>query len=196
MADRSLIPIQFSTSELVHVTEEEAKLIWLQADSPHTHMLIKTLWYTGLRISEAIAITPNDIHRDGLEFWLLVHRKKQRVRKKTQSATPDAMPLRRDLALDLLDYIKTQGIRPNARLFPAHRSTYWRHVQKCAMKAGIPHWKAIGHPHAFRHGFIYDKRRKGVPVEYLQALAGHSDMKTTLRYSVPEAADLQKVVNL
>ena len=50
------------------VTEEEAKMIWNAANKPMTAMLIKLLWHTGLRISEALALTTASLQRDGLDF--------------------------------------------------------------------------------------------------------------------------------
>ena len=54
------------------VTEEEAKMIWNAAMKPMIAMLTKMLWYTGLRISEALALTTVSLQRDGMDYRLPV----------------------------------------------------------------------------------------------------------------------------
>ena len=183
-----------------HVTEQEAKAIWNEAAKPHVRMLIKTLWYTGLRITEALTIKACDIVREGLDFSVLVYREKQfkNSKKKPRKAPEpeqDKVPIPRDFGLDLYDYAIREGIKGQQRLFPANRSTYWRQVRECAKRAGIPNWHKV-HPHSFRHGFVYDKAMKGVHPYVLSKLAGHSQLKTTMEYYQPTEADLRKAVEL
>ena len=172
------------------VTEEEAKMIWNAAMKPMIAMLIKVLWYTGLRISEALALTTVSLQREGMDYKLLVWTEK--VGKVKGQSKPDALPVPHMLGLDLTDYIR-QHCSPGSLLFPIHRSNAWRQIQKCAKLAGLPNWREI-HPHSFRHGFIYDKASKGVHPYVLTKLARHRDLKTTLGYFRPTDADLRQAM--
>ena len=169
-------------------------MIWHEAKKPAVRMLIQTLWYTGLRIGEALSLRVSDVRRDGLDFSLSVYTEKIAPRtKRLEERKPDILPIPRSLGLDLYDYIKNQGLKPSDRLFPLHRSSAWRHVQSCARRAGLPHWRDI-HPHSFRHGFIYDKASKGVHPYVLSKLARHRELRTTLGYYKPTFNDLREAM--
>jgi integrase len=172
------------------VTEEEAKMIWNAANKPMTAMLIKLLWHTGLRISEALALTTASLQRDGLDFKLLVMTEK--VGKIKGESNPDILPIPHIFGLDLTDYIR-QYCTPGSLLFPISRSTAWRQIQKCGERAGLTNWREI-HPHSFRHGFIYARASKGVHPYVLSKLARHRDLKTTLGYYRPTEADLRSAM--
>ncbi len=188
MAGNSLIVIP-NLKEKPHVTAEEAKNIWLQASKPEVRMLIKTLWYTGLRITEALTLTKADLKRNGFDYSLQVWTEK--VGKKKDLSKPDILPIPRDFALDLQDYIN-QHVKGN-QLFPMHRTTAWRQVKNCARLANLTNWKAI-RPHFFRHGFVYDKASKGVHPYVLSKLARHQELKTTMGYYQPSDNDLREAM--
>lgn len=172
------------------VTEDEARLIWLQAKKQSTSMLIKLLWYTGLRITEALYLKASSVVRTGYDFSIEVMTEKV---GKSEFSKPDTLPLPRSFGLELYDYTKTNGIKPNERLFKIHRSTAYRQIQICAKDAGLPHWKDI-HPHSFRHGFIYHKASKGVHPYVLSKLARHRGLNTTLGYYQPTEDDLRQAM--
>lgn len=50
------------------------------------------------------------------------------------------------------------------------------------------------HFHALRHTFITNCIKSGINVNYVQALAGHSELKTTLGYTHIEIEDLKKAI--
>lgn len=191
MSGSGFLPMVPSLKERDQVNEEEAKLIWHEAKKPLTRELIKTLWYAGLRITEALTLKASDVRRDGLDFNLLVWTEK--VGKKKGENKPDSLPIPRELGLDLYDYIKTQGIKPGDRLFPISRTTAWRQVKDCAKRAGLPNLSEI-HPHSFRHGFVYDKVGKKIHPYVLSKLARHRDLKTTLGYYTPTEDDLRQAM--
>lgn len=179
--------------EKPHVTEHEAKAIWNEAKKMPTRMLIKTLWYTGLRITEALNLKASDIIRDGLDYTLMVHREKQNRKKKALQAKVDRLPIPRAFGMDLVDYAMSHDIRGSDKLFPLHRSTYWRQIRDCAKRAGIANWDLV-HPHSFRHGFVYAMAKKGVHPYVLSKLAGHSHLKTTMEYYQPTEGDLRQAI--
>jgi integrase len=189
----SFLPANIDLRPKSAVTEEEAKMIWLEARKPSVAMLLKTLWYTGLRIGEVLLLRVSDIRRDGLNFSLTVYTEKLGQGKKLEERKPDLLPIPRSYGLDLYDYIQSQGLKGTDRLFPMHRATAWRQVQACARRAGLPNWRDI-HPHSFRHGFIYDKASKGVHPYILSRLARHRELKITLGYYQPTEDDLRQAM--
>jgi len=189
----NFLPVAYSLKVKPHVTLTEAQAIWLEAKSASSRLLIKVLWFAGLRITEATRLTAGSLIREGYDYTLLVMSEKKK-RKVGEIPQPDKLPLPQQLGIELDEYIKDNRIKPKQRLFPAHRSTYWRRIKACAKRAGLPNWDSI-HPHSFRHGFIYDKASKGVHPYVLSKLARHEDLKTTLGYYQPTQDDLRKAIN-
>ena len=173
--------------EYPHVTENEAQEIWLEARTPRVRCFIKTLWFTGLRISEVLRLQAKDVRRTGLDYSLYI------TRSKKAKATPELLPVPRELGQALDDYIQAADLKPSAKLFPGHENAYRYQVRECARRAGIENWQQV-HPHSFRHGFVYDKAQKGVHPYVLSKLTGHSSLGITLQYYQPTEADLRQAI--
>jgi len=169
----------------------------MAAKKHHTYLLIKTLWFTGLRISEAVNLVASSLDSSGNQYSLWVQTGKKRKNKKhpERALKPDKLPIPEELGMELARYITNAKLKPRDRLFLASRSTYWRQIRNCAEKAGIPQWQDI-HPHSFRHGFVYYKAQKGVHPYVLSKLARHEDLRTTLGYYEPTEADLRQAMEL
>lgn len=179
--------------EKPHVTEDEARAIWSSGKQPHIRMLFKLLWFTGLRIGEALQLTPKDIERRDFDFTLLVHTEKLPKDKKyhkVNAPTIDRLPLPRQFGLELMEYCLNENLRSGDLLFPRHRSTYFRQTRICARNAGIERWREL-HPHMFRHGFVYDRAKAGVHPYILTKLARHRNLRTTMEYFHPDEGDLR-----
>ena len=69
-------------------------------------------------------------------------------------------------------------------------------VRTTAKKAGITHpdpTKKHMNPHIFRHSFVRHLIKQGVPPNYVQQIAGHSDIRITLQmYGIPGLNDIQE----
>jgi integrase len=64
--------------------------------------------------------------------------------------------------------------------------------QRARDRAGLDTWSF----HDLRHFFVSELLRRGAPVHVVQALARHSDLKTTQRYADLDANDLRAAINL
>ncbi len=170
-----------------HVTESEAVLIWSEAKTPRIRCFIRTLWYTGLRISEVLRLQAKDIRRAGLDYSLTITRSKKR------KAESELLPVPRELGQALDDYIQSADLKPSAKLFPGHENAYRYQIRQCARRAGIEDWQKI-HPHSFRHGRVYDLASKGTHPYTLSKLMGHSSLGITLQYYQPTEADLRMAI--
>lgn len=131
---------------------------------------ISLLLYTGLRISEALELTTESIEERDDTFFLRVQQgkgKKDRL-----------IPLVSDSLLDLLaGYMTTL---PNgSRLFPFSSREANYLIKRLAKKAGIT--KPVS-PHTLRHTSATLYLKKGVNLEVLRKLLGHSSLSTTQKY--------------
>ena len=179
------LPQIYTNKEYDHVTEEEAIRIWRAAKVPYVRLFIKTLWYTGLRINEVLAIKVKDLQSVVNGFDLTITREKKQTKKE------EIIPIPLELGIELRDYGKTAGLKPNDYFFPGHENAYRYQVKQCAKRAGLLGWEKI-HPHLFRHGFVYQKVLEKVHPMVLSKLVGHSSLNTTMQYYQPTREDLRK----
>lgn len=69
-------------------------------------------------------------------------------------------------------------------------------VAKCASRAGVRHpnpEKKQVNPHLFRHSYVRNVLRSGVPLQIVQQIVGHASIKTTVDiYGTPSQEDIQR----
>jgi integrase len=134
--------------------------------------LCLTLAWTGCRISEALALTPDSI--DG-ESSVVVLRslKKRGAFRFRQVPVPEGL-------IKTIEAIHA-GCEPHARLWPWSRSRAWQLVKLVMGEAAIgcgPH----ATPKGLRHAFGLHAIRSGVPLNLVQRWLGHASMNTTAIY--------------
>jgi integrase len=134
-----------------------------------------TLAFTGARISEVLALTPDriDTGNEAIVFETLKQRRRAVFR---------AVPV----PVQLLRLIATaeSGLQQNAtgsRLWPWGRTTAWKHIKRVMKVAGIA--DALCKPKALRHGFAVDAGQNGVPLNIVQRWLGHARIETTAIYA-------------
>ena len=150
------------------------------ADRP-IRTLCSVLYYTGCRISEALALSPRriDLHDQTIIFESL---------KKRRRGVYRAVPVPPSL-LDTLDMV--HGLREahkrhhkallEAALWSWSRVTAWRQVKAVMRAAAIPdgpHQSSKG----LRHGFAIHALSKGVPLNMVSKWMGHAKLETTAIY--------------
>jgi integrase len=159
------------------------KQSWRLAD---WRLFYTTMWQTGLRIGEVLAIEKQDVTPEGL----MIHREKKR------SPTVDRVPMNAQLYADLAAHI---GLMPprSARLFPYGARRAAQVLKAAAEQAGYD--SRCIHPHLFRHGFAvnylkqFGKDAGQVPA--LQHLLGHKNAAQTMVYLEPTFDDLQSSID-
>jgi integrase/recombinase XerD len=77
---------------------------------------------------------------------------------------------------------------PSDRLFPLHRSQFWRIVHGYALAAGIPLRKCK--THMLKHTIAKHLIREGLPVNEVQAWLGWRSLETALHYLKPDEEEL------
>jgi integrase len=162
-----------------------------QADRP-IRTLCAILYYTGCRISEALALTPRrvDINPQTIIFESL---------KKRRRGIYRAVPVPEAL-IDDLDLV--HGIREahrrrkndilDAPLWPIARNTAWRKVTAVMIAAGIPDGPHRC-PKGLRHGYAIHALSKNVPLNMVSKWMGHSQMETTAIYANAVGEEQQSI---
>ncbi|MEZ7210617.1 site-specific tyrosine recombinase XerD [Pantoea ananatis] len=143
--------------------------------------MLELLYATGLRVSELVGLTLNDVSlRQGV------------VRVIGKGNKERLVPLGEE-AVHWLEYYMEHG-RPwllNGQtldvFFPSNRAqqmtrqTFWHRIKHYAMLAGIDSEKLS--PHVLRHAFATHLLNHGADLRVVQMLLGHSDLSTTQIYT-------------
>ena len=180
-----MIPNQIK--EHPHISREQAELIWSAAKSLESMCFIKSLWFTGLRIAEVLKWDVRDFRQYDGNFTVNI------VRLKKRTKAIETLPLPYGLGDALNTYIVSAKLKPSDKFFPHHENTYRYELKAAAKKAGLENWQKI-HPHLFRHGFVYDKVKKGLNPFLVSKLVGHQNLGITLTYYQPTAEDVRQAM--
>jgi site-specific recombinase XerD len=159
----------------VTLSEEQAQQLLAAAELPWHRCLVVLLLATGIRRSEAVQISLEDM--DLTNRQLLVHGKgaKQRI-----------VPLTRQAVAAIQQYLPHRPNTESRRLFVNSRGQPIRGyminaaLDEMLEKAGLAGQGIT--PHKLRHTFATQLIHKGVDVRTVQELLGHADLGTTARY--------------
>jgi site-specific recombinase XerD len=168
----------------VRSAQEVAKFLDAVTDRA-IRLLLRATYAGGLRLSEALHLTPQSI--DSERMVLRVFGKGQKERLVGLS------PL-------LLDELRRYylEVKPGVWLFPGqdrqqplHAATVQRACKKACQRAGLPRIT----PHTLRHCFATHLLEAGVDLRLIQALLGHHRVGTTAGYTHVTTTGLQRVVS-
>lgn len=157
---------------------EQARLIAVLADTPPLMAsLCRTVTLTGMRISEALSLTPANID---FENGTIV----TRCLKKRREHIYRTIPVPYDFLAELA---RSHAIEPakagsdTRKLWLITRMTAYRWICNAMDKAGISGPQAS--PKGLRHGFGVAAIHSGVPLNMVQRWLGHADIRTTAIYT-------------
>ena len=135
-------------------------------DNLNHRIMFAFLWYTGVRITEAINVTKDSL--DFINFTATIRWQKHKKKKGPW--------LTRNIALypDLKTMLEifVSSLKAKDRIFPMTRQRAW---QLSTRYFG-------GNPHMFRHSFAVNWLRHGGDIFILSKMLGHSDIKNTMVY--------------
>jgi site-specific recombinase XerD len=153
------------------------------ARSPVVAMLLRTIYATGLRLAEALALTVEHLDSQRLLLRVLGKGQKERV-----------IPLSPQLLAELRAY--WLKVRPRHWLFPGKDkgrqlcpSSVQRACQKICREQGLPRIT----PHTLRHCYATHLLESGTDLRTIQALLGHYRVGTTALYTHVTLAGLRQV---
>jgi len=177
----------------------EIALILDAVPNLHRRLLFDTLWNTGARINEALALKPADINLNATRPFIILHTLKQRLRP--QPGRPSKKdPIKR--AVPLLDESFTMRLRDGLATFTRHRTKpvwditddtarNWLSdaLQECRRR-GISFSIPEITPKTFRHSYAMHLAMNAVEPMALQGYMGHKSFKSTQHYLRVFALDL------
>lgn len=144
--------------------------------------ILEVMYATGLRITELIELTTNDIHLSMKLIQIVGKGNKERL-----------IPIG-DMGCKWLDYYmsttrpkllakasqETSVVFLNSRGRPLSRQGVWKKIKQLAQKAGLK--KSIT-PHTLRHSFATHLLENGADLRVVQELLGHANVSTTQIYT-------------
>ena len=146
------------------LNDQEYQKILLEC-KPKERDVIDFISHTGLRVSEFQQLTWDNISNDRRFINLTGKGRKQRL-----------IPLNKTCQ----EILNNHSRNPNSNTIKfsesyVSRYSIYRLCKKLARHAGIP----VFGPHALRHHFATALYIKGVPLQFISSILGHSDTRTT-----------------
>ena len=147
---------------------KEEVLRMLALAKGNDRLLLKLLFYLGLRLSEARKLQRSDIKNVNGELQFGVLGKGNKFRKVTLS---------KKLSREIVEHLPTTGYLFRGRKGCVSRSQGYRRVKKIAK---MVHSNAS--PHWFRHAFCYLSLKAGASIVNVSKAMGHCSVSTTSKY--------------
>lgn len=164
-----------------YLTEEQVLHVAKHCRNKNDAMLVKLLFYTGARISEILAVRPQDIDLEQARIKLPALKRKDLDYK--FAVIPDK------LIPELEQFIKAKP--QDKKLFNISRQLAYARIRIASVKAGI---KGV-YCHLLRDSFATNWALKGGELTRLQRQLGHKRLSmTTDRYIRYSTADIRQEV--
>ncbi len=152
--------------------------------------MIEVLYATGMRVSELVAVRPNDLHLDEGYLTCVGKGDKERI-----------VPLGRAAAEWIRRYLEggrtALAKRGSPWLFvnardggPLSRVGFWKVLKAYGTRAGLTRDLS---PHVLRHSFATHLLERGADLRSIQMMLGHADLSTTQIYTHVLEARLRAV---
>ncbi|WP_246615339.1 site-specific tyrosine recombinase/integron integrase [Clostridium thailandense] len=186
----SVEPIKIQRKERTFLSLEEVTLLIASIEHPLIEVVVQTLFYTGMRISECLNLKLTDVDFDGNIIKIL----------NGKGGKDRNIPINKNLLPILQDYIKNYRLTIDSDYFFAteksgHLSAPYvnRVLSDTVKKLG---WKKHVSAHILRHSFASNLIKNGVNLVYVQKLLGHSNLKVTSIYTHANMEDLNESINV
>ena len=165
-------------SDYLEPEQVHAMLDAARVSGPRDYLIIKTLWETGMRASELLALTPSDIEQKH-EVITITNGKGGKERR---------VLVKSETVMELFSYASQKGLGNGAKLFPLKRRQLYNIIRKYGALVGV-----TVHPHTLRHSFAINLVRHNTDIRRVQMLLGHSSLNVTSVYLQFKESDLKAV---
>ncbi|MGN1401619.1 MAG: tyrosine-type recombinase/integrase [Bacillus sp. (in: firmicutes)] len=162
-------------------TDEFARFIEVMKDRPMSYAMFMTLYYTGMREGELLALTPADINLE--QSTITVNKNFQRVNGKNMITTPKTPKSTRIITMpeglrSCLETFMAQcyDLQPDDRLFPLYKSYLSREMAYGEKKSGVKHIRV----HDLRHSHASLLVEMGFSPLLIAERLGHERVQTTM----------------
>jgi len=179
-----------------YLSPEQVERLISVAPNLRDALLVRLLWRSGIRVSELIGIKVSDIDFEGRAILIKIQKQRKRDGKTIERRR--VIPIDQgtlDMVKEYLEWRKQFPYKGDL-LFPISRQRvnqiFWRLGRRADITmVGDPtisqHTKL--HPHHLRHSFAIHCIKRGMTIERLQKILGHSSPTTTsvyLQYSLKD----------
>jgi integrase/recombinase XerD len=152
--------------------------------------LFEVLYATGLRVTELISLTVNNVNLEAGFLIVLGKGSKERIVPLGDEAVSWVSKYRTGSRLFLLKNRVRDSLFLNKYGNPLSRQGFWKIIKKYCLIAGIT--KNVS-PHTFRHSFASHLLGGGADLRSVQTMLGHSDISTTQIYTHIDKGALKKI---
>jgi integrase/recombinase XerC len=169
------------SSLLLHIYDDWQK-DWI---GKRDYALLLLIYGTGLRISEALSITVNQLNND----YLIIKGKGNKER---------LVPLLKIVKENLVNYLKTvpYSVKENDPIFLGEKgktlqpAVFQKKIRNLRRKLGLAESVT---PHAFRHSFATHLLSRGGDLRAIQELLGHASLSSTQKYTKVDITQMLKI---
>ncbi|MDW8802578.1 tyrosine-type recombinase/integrase [Clostridium sp. A1-XYC3] len=183
-------PIKIQRKERVFLSLEEVTTLITSIDHPLIGVVVQTLFYTGMRISECLNLQSKDVDFDNGVIHII----------NGKGGKNRNIPINKNLLPILKNYIKNYRSDINGNYFFATEKSgrlsapyVNRVISDTVKKLG---WEKHVSAHILRHSFASNLIKNGVNLVYVQKLLGHSNLKVTSIYTHADMEDLNESINV
>jgi integrase/recombinase XerD len=143
--------------------------------------LIELLYATGLRVSELIALRPQDVNLESRYLTTVGKGRKERLVPIGEEAADWVARYQRTARPALLGARRSPRLFVNARGGAAlTRVGFWKVLKQYGRQAGVGRTLS---PHVLRHSFATHLLERGADLRAIQLMLGHADLSTTQIYT-------------
>jgi len=182
---KSRIGRQLSRRLPYYLTTQEAHELIDAATNERDELLLRLLWETGVRVSEAIRIKLGDVGREGIRIL-------------GKGNTERVVYIQDGLVSAILFYAQGRGLERGDYVFVSRKGghiTKQRVDQIIKTAARRANLQRIAHAHLFRHGYAINFLNCSGRLDALQEQLGHKDINTTRIYLRLSDEDVKREVN-
>lgn len=155
--------------------------------------IFEVMYATGLRVSELVNLSMDDLHLDLGLIKTLGKGNKERLLPIGDTAIEWLKKYFAETRKDLVaKYGQQKEVFLNFRGKKLTRQSIWRMIKKYIAQVGI---KKDVTPHTLRHSFATNLLENGADLRVVQELLGHSDISTTQIYTHVNQTRMKQVYN-
>lgn len=147
-----------------------------------SRLLVRLLYASGLRVSEAVRLRTEDIELDERIAWV----------RSGKGGKDRMVILSEGLVAVLRKYLRGKSYVFPGRDGPMTPRNVQKIISRAARKAGI---RKHVTPHVLRHSFATHLREAGNDLRLIQELLGHSSIQTTEIYTHVSAEEKKRIVS-
>lgn len=142
--------------------------------------MLEVLYATGLRVSELVSLSVQQVNKDAGVVRVLGKGAKERLVPLGEEALQWTARYLTSARPGLLKGRRTDALFVTSRAGPMTRQAFWHIITRHARATGIT--QAVS-PHVLRHAFATHLLNHGADLRVVQMLLGHSDISTTQIYT-------------